>query len=107
MLYARVDKEHWPMEWEKCELMFNHLQRIVWGYQMTLARKMFATEGADYECSIIRWENGVSAAVKQNKERTVLVISSDPKQIETTLFMLINEAEVQAKAAGNRVSMVP
>lgn len=92
------------MEWEKCELMFNHLQRIVWGYQMTLARKMFATEGADYECSIIQWEAQVG---QLERKRNVLVISSDPKQIETTLFMLINEAEVQAKAAGNRVSMVP
>jgi len=105
MLYARVDKEYWPMEWEKCELMFNHLQRIVWGYQMTLARKMFATEGADYECSIIQWKD--DRLNNDPRSRTVLVISSDPKQIETTLFMLINEAEVQAKAAGNRVSMVP
>ena len=92
------------MEWEKCELMFNHLQRIVWGYQMTLARRMFATEGAEFECSIIRWDN---KQYPETTRRTVLVISSDPKQIETTLFMLINEAEVQAKAAGNRVSMVP
>lgn len=100
MLYARVDKEYWPMEWEKCELMFNHLQRIVWGYQMTLARKMFSTEGAEFECSIIQWENGGA-----DRKRNVLVISSDPKQIEATLFMLINEAEVQAKA--HKISMVP
>jgi hypothetical protein len=83
------------MAWDKCEAMFKHLNKITWGYQFQAERKMFETEGPEYKCTLVRWERNIT--MRDNK-RVVLVATSDPAQMEAALYMLINEAEAQAKA---------
>jgi hypothetical protein len=69
MLYARVnDKFHWPMAWEECQDMNKHLNKMTFGYQLVLEKKMLAaqfgedsddleetqSDGAEYVLSVIR-----------------------------------------------------
>lgn len=100
MLYAQITGRDYvlPMEWDKCESMYRYLNKLTWGYQFIVERKMFQVEGPEYRCILIKWSSGVSAAVMQDKKREVLVETSDPAHMESVLFMLINEAEAQAKA---------
>lgn len=105
MLYAQVkDKSMWPMAWEKCELMGKHLNRITYGYQVEIHAKMFATrEGPEYRGVLVRW-----GVIRDEQKREVLLDTDSPEQMESALFMLINEAETQAKAhIKMNVSMVP
>ena len=100
MLYAEFDRKQMllPIAWDKCEAMFMHLKQLTWGYQLIAERRMFQTPGPEYRCVLVKWSSGVSAAVMQDKKREVLLETSDPEQMEAALFMLINEAEAQAKA---------
>jgi len=111
MLYATIDKQRWdslPAEWDKVQDMFEYLQRMVWGYQLTFESRMFSNQyGPQYQCTLIRWESGVSAAVGQDKKREVLLETTDHTQMEAALFMLINEVEPAFKEAAQRVSMIP
>ena len=99
MLYAQVkDKSMWPMAWEKCELMGKHLNRITYGYQVEIHAKMFATrEGPEYRGVLIQWK---ADGITRDMKREVLLDTDNPEQMESALFMLINEAEAQAKAQG-------
>lgn len=99
MLYAQITGKQWvlPMEWDKAESMYRALNQLTWGYQFIAERKMFQTAGPEYRCALLKWSSGVSAAVMQDKKREVLVETSDPAHMESVLFMLINEAEAQAK----------
>lgn len=97
MLYAQVkDKSMWPMVWEKCELMSKHLSRMTWGYQVEIHAKLFASaDGAQFRAVLIKW--GADGMTRDMK-REVLLDTDNPEQMESALFMLINEAEVQVKA---------
>ena len=101
MLYARLDdKFHWPAEWDMVESMFDFLNRMTFGYQLNMERKMFQTDGPEYRCTLVKWavENGV-------RVRIVLLETSDICQMKATLFMLINEAKQEGK--NRKMSMVP
>jgi len=102
MLYARVDeKSEWPNEWGKVQDMFKYLHRMTFGYQLSMEKKMFATQySPEYRCSLIKWnvENGI-------RVRNVLLETSDICQMESALFMLINETEQAVKALNP--SLVP
>jgi hypothetical protein len=80
-----------------------------YGYQLVLEKRMFSTQyGQEYRGVLIKWHSGVAAAVMQDKKREVLLETGDPEQMKAALFMLINEAEVEYKAAKSRMmSWVP
>lgn len=101
MLYATIDKKLWgvyvPMRWDKVQVMFQHLNRMTWGYTLEFASSMFnLPEHPPIQARLIHWESSFPAASK----RVVLVETTEPEQMEAALFMLINEAEAQAKAQG-------
>lgn len=112
MLYAQMNHYknkgngfEWPLAWEKCDDMFKYLQRMIWGYQLTIERRMFYSESdPEYRCVLVKWETQTGQLAKK---REVLLETTDPAQMEAALFMLINEVETEYKAAKNRVSMVP
>lgn len=113
MLYAQIGNHKskgmdWPLEWEKCQDMHNYLQRMTWGYQLNLERRMLFSETAsEYRCVLVKWVNGENRPILKERRREVLLETSDPAQMEAALFMLINEVEVEYKAAKQRVSWVP
>lgn len=113
MLYARMNDHknkniEWPLEWEKCNDMFKYLNRTMWGYQLTIERRMFYSESdPEYRCVLVKWVSEDNKPVLDKKKREVLLETSDPAQMEATLFMLINEAEVLARAYKQKVSWVP
>ena len=99
MLYAQVkDKGMWPMKWEKCELMAKHLNRMTYGYQMHIERRMlYDAVHPEFRGVLVKWVSvGGGNAISTNRE--VLLETFDPEQMEAALFMLINEAEQAAKA---------
>jgi hypothetical protein len=98
MLYARVnEKATWPLVWEECQDMHKYLNKMSYTYQLVLEKRMFATQfGAEYRGVLIRW-NGKQ--YPETNRREVLLETDDPAQMKATLFMLINEAEVEYKAA--------
>jgi hypothetical protein len=95
MLYAQITGKQYvlPMEWDKAESMYRALNHLTWGYQFIAERKMFQTPGPEYRCALLKW-----TPKGDTKGREVLVETSDPAHMESVLFMLINEAEAQAKA---------
>ena len=113
MLYATIDKQRWdslPAEWDKVQDMFKYLNRMVWGYQLTMEVRMFNREGSyPYQCTLIQWGEQRSGTQEVFKRREVLLETPDHTQMEAALFMLINEFEPAYKEAvnGQRVSMVP
>ena len=111
MLYARTDKQNWPMAWEKCQSMHDYLQKMgVWNIQFIMEMKMFATrDGGPFRATLVKWGEPDRSTAPQGyvqRTREVLLETSDPQQMEAALFMLINEAEVRAKEY-QQVSMVP
>ncbi len=97
MLYAQVkDKAHWPMKWEKCELMAKHLNRITYNYQLHIEKRMLFDEfHPEFRAVLVKWENNL---LTRDMKREVLLETFDPEQMEAALFMLINEAEQTQKA---------
>lgn len=97
MLYGQINRDLHvlPMEWDKSEAMFKHLNKLTWGYQFQAERKLFQTDGPEYKCTLVKWDRDMQ---RQMSKRTVLVSTSDPAQMEAALYMLINEAETQIKA---------
>lgn len=97
MLYAQVkDKAHWPMRWEKCELMHKHLNRMTYNYQLSIEKRMLFDEfHPEFRAVLVKW---VPNSITRDMVREVLLETSDPEQMEAALFMLINEAEQAAKA---------
>ena len=108
MLYAQVDKKRWDdisAEWDEVRNMFQYLHRMTYETQLTFEARMFNSgEYPQYRCTLLRWD-GSNKPLVESKRRNVLLETSDPAQMRATLFMLINEAEVEYKA--QRVSMIP
>jgi len=98
MLYAQVDKRRWddiPAEWDEVRAMFQYLQRMTYGTQLTFESRMFNSgEYPLYRAMLIRW-----AKVEGENQREVLLETSDPAQMKAALIMLISEAEPEYKAA--------
>lgn len=114
MLYATIDKQRWdslPAEWDKVQDMFKYLNRMAWGYQLTMERRMIMSPThPEFQCTLIRWENvELKGPDYNNRKREVLLETSDHTQMEVALFMLINEVEPAFKEAmnGKQVSMIP
>lgn len=99
MLYAQITGKQYvlPMEWDKAESMYRALNDLTWGYQFIAERKMFQTPGPEYRCVLVKW-----TPRGDTSGREALVETSDPQHMESVLFMLINEAEAQAKAYQQR-----
>jgi hypothetical protein len=104
MLYAQVnEKAIWPLEWEECQDMHRHLNRMTFSHQLILEKKMLAAQfGMEYQGALIRY-----STVDGVRAREVLLETSDVCQMKAALLMLISEAEIAHRAAKQRVSMVP
>ena len=98
MLYARVsDKSQWPMKWAKCEDMFKYLNRMTYGFQLQIERRMlFDAVHPEFRGVLVKWSP--NSNITRDMVREVLLETGDPEQMEAALFMLINEAEQAAKA---------
>ena len=88
MLYAALSKHSkldLPMAWDKPRAMFDYLTKISWSYQLEFQSKLFnGIEGPDIIAVLIRWED---------RKRNLLLQTSDPKQLEAALTMLISEVQ--------------
>jgi hypothetical protein len=102
MLYARVDeKSQWPNEWDEVQDMFQYMTRMIFGYQLSMEKKMFATQySPEYRCTLVKW-----AIDEGMRKRSVLLETSDICQMKAALLMLISEAEQEGKK--HKRSMVP
>jgi hypothetical protein len=69
-----------------------------------MERKIFATDGPEYRATLIKWERDV---VRIDQKRRVLLETTDPKQLEAALLMLISEAETQRRASNVSMSIIP
>lgn len=113
MLYATIDKQRWdslPAEWDKVQDMFKYLNRMAWGYQLTMERRMIMSPThPEFQCTLIRWADGDNKPMLSSRKREVLLETTDHTQMEAALFMLINEHEPAFKEAmnGKQVSMIP
>jgi hypothetical protein len=112
MLYAQVnEKATWPLVWEEVQDMHKYLNRMTWGTQLILEKKMFATQfGHEYRAVLIRWENEIPTAMHTQTNlpkriRNILLETDDPAQMKAALLMLISEAEPEYKA--QKISWVP
>lgn len=101
MLYAAIPKDQWGglgMEWDKTQSMFRYLNsmRYVFDvfYQLIFESSMFGVP-PNYRCVLVRWSNA-----PQGRKRETMIESSDPKQIEAVLLMLISIAEEEKRARG-------
>ena len=97
MLYATIDKKRWdsiPAEWNEVQDMFQYLNRMTYGTQLTFESRMFNVQGSPpYRAVLIRW-----AKTRDENQREVLLETSDPDQMKAALIMLISEAEPEYKA---------
>jgi hypothetical protein len=103
-VYARIDKEVWgtalPMSWDKVQDMWRHLHALCWTYQLTFDTNVLANSLApSIRCSLIEWESVPQRGsfVGFDQRRNTILQTTDPKQMEAALFMLINELEQEIK----------
>lgn len=103
MLFVPIKKEQYggmAMEWDKVQDMFKYLQSMRYTledfHQLVFETSMFGTPPM-YRCAIVKWSNN---SITRDRKREVLVESSDPKQVEAILIMLISIAEEQKRARG-------
>lgn len=97
MLYSTMSKDTWgqmPMQWDKVQDMFRHLNSMAWGYQLDMEKRMFATSGAEFRSTLIRWD---SNGLTRDRKRSVLVTTDDPKHMESVLLVLISEAQTSQR----------
>jgi hypothetical protein len=96
------EKATWPLVWEEVQDMHKYLNKMSYTYQLVLEKKMLASQyGHEYRGVLIKW-----GKVHDETKREVLLETDDPAQMKATLFMLINEAEIEYKAAKQRVAWV-
>lgn len=99
-MYVQLDRQFWadvPMCWDTCHSMFKHLSAMVGGYQLLMERRLFAVEGSpEYRCALVRWDGDNI----QSRQRTMLLTTHEPQQMEAALLMLIKEAEQLLKERG-------
>ena len=97
MLYATIDKQRWDSigaEWDEVQDMFKYLQRMTYGTQLNMERRMlYDALHPEYRAVLIRW-----AKVEGENQREVLLETTDPAQMKAALTMLISEAEPEYKA---------
>ena len=103
MLYAPIPKDQWGglgMEWDKTQSMFSYLDsmRYVFDvfYQLIFESSMFGVP-PNYRCVLVRWSEIRAPA---GRKRETMIESSDPKQVEAVLLMLISIAEEEKRARG-------
>ena len=81
--------------------MHKYLNRMAYGYQLILEKRMFATQfGEEYRGALIRY-----STVDGVRAREVVLETGEPSQMKAALFMLLNEAEQEGKK--HKRSMVP
>lgn len=104
MLYAAIPKDQWGglgMEWDKTQSMFSYLDsmRYVFDvfYQLIFESSMFGVP-PNYRCVLVRWS--ASHNLSEGRKRETMIESSDPKQVEAVLLMLISIAEEEKRARG-------
>ena len=104
MLYAPIPKDHWGglgMEWDKTQSMFSYLDSMRYVldvfYQLIFESSMFGVP-PNYRCVLVRWSESRNPPV--GRKRETMIESSDPKQIEAVLLMLISIAEEEKRARG-------
>lgn len=105
MLYAQMDKKLWgnlPMEWDKTQSMFSYLDSMRYlsyvFYQLIFESSMFGIP-PNYRCALVRWSASVHN-LSEGRKRETMIESSDPKQVEAVLLMLISIAEEEKRARG-------
>ena len=105
MLYAAIPKDHWGglgMEWDKTQSMFSYLNSMRGYmtdayYQLIFESSMFGVP-PNYRCVLVRWSEIRNPPIGRRRE--ALIESSDPKQVEAVLLMLISIAEEEKRARG-------
>jgi len=91
MLYAQIRPSEWgsalPMNWDKSQSMFHHLQKMTnrtW-YQLAFEQRMFYSPlDKMYRCQLVQWRDDLGI-----KKRDVLLETTEPEQMEAALLMLI------------------
>lgn len=93
MLYAQTHDKDRPLRWGKVESMWNHCRQLggpALGYELIWERSMFGGIEPDEQLRVHlrRWYRDA-----QGSYPTTVLMSTDPKQVEAVLTMLIVEAK--------------
>jgi hypothetical protein len=90
-MYAPIERRQLhglPLGFEKLEWLEKKLKSLDATYQLVIARRMFdVAYMEEYQFTLISWENNPTV---WEKKRCVLLETTDLKQMESALFMLIN-----------------
>lgn len=82
------------MEW-----LEKRLKRLDPTYQLVISRRMFdVAYMEEYQFTLVRWRQDPTT---WEKKRAVVLETTDLEQMESALFMLINEAEQESKRERN------
>lgn len=100
MLYAKLDQELWPIQWEELEYLAKRLKQLNWSYAVEAERSIFGSLPA-YRFVLIKWHpRKPTAKASATTEREELGAYKTMEEIIPILKLLISTEEDILKGMG-------
>ena len=97
MLYAKLDDEQWPMQWEELEYLAKRLKQMNWSYSVEAERSIFGSLPA-YRFVLIKW--GARQRLTDSPKREEVAYYKTMEEIIPMLKLLISAEEDRLKEMG-------
>ncbi len=97
MLYAKLDQELWPLQWEELEYLAKRLKQINWSYSVEAERSIFGSLPA-HRFVLIKWEQ--RQRLTDSPKREVVGEYKTMEEIIPMLKLLISVEEDKLKEQG-------
>ena len=99
MLYAKLDEEQWPLQWEELEYLAKKLKQMNWSYSVEAERSIFGSLPA-HRFVLIKWVPRKSA--NESPKREEVGYYKTMEEIIPMLKLLISAEEDKLKEMGFR-----
>ncbi len=97
MLYAKLDQELWPIQWEELEYLAKRLKQVNWAYAVEVEKSIFGSLPA-HRFVLIKW--GQRQHVNDSPKREELGTYKTMEEIIPILKLLISTEEDILKGMG-------
>jgi hypothetical protein len=97
MLYAKLDQELWPLQWEELEYLTKRLKQLDWAYAVEAEKSIFGSLPT-YRFVLIKWSPRMTINAQPKREE--LGTFKSVEEITPILKLLISTEEDKLKEMG-------
>lgn len=99
MLYAALESDQWPLQWEELEYLAKKLKNMNWTYDVVAERSIFGSLPA-HRFVLIKWE--ARKSINDSPKREEVGYYKTMEEIIPMLKLLISAEEDKLKEMGFR-----